>query len=179
MKALYVLTASLVLAGPAYARARVPHADAPPPKELDTVLGCRTIPSGAERLACYDRGVDSLQAATAKHDIIVVDRETVRRTRRSLFGYNLPADPLLGGVSSNGQAGQEEREINATVRSARVGPDGLWIVILDDGAVWHQTDGTLALSPKPGNNVLIRRASLGSYFMRINNQPGVKARREG
>ena len=180
MKVRHVLAAGLALAAPAWTRPSMPAPDASQPKELDAVLGCRAITNPTERLACYDRGADALQAATAKRDIVVVDRESVLHTRRSLFGFNLPISPLLGNDKTNpGTANEEDREISATVRSARLGSDSFWVVVLDDGAVWHQTDGALALSPKPGNSVVIRRAALGSYFMRINNQPGVKARREG
>lgn len=180
MKARHILAAGLVLAAPAWTRPSTPAPDAAQPKELATVLGCRAIANPTERLACYDRGADALQAATAKRDIVVVDRESVRRTQRSLFGFDLPTSPLFGNDKTDPAAANgEDREMSATVRSARLGPDAFWIVVLDDGAVWHQTDGTLALSPKPGNSVIIRRAALGSYFMRVNKQPGVKARREG
>ncbi|HLY88287.1 MAG TPA: hypothetical protein VKQ27_04825 [Acetobacteraceae bacterium] len=180
MKVRHVLAASLALAAPAVAAPHPPATDARQPKQLDVVLGCRSITGATERLACFDRSVDALQSATAKHDIVVVDREVVRKTRRSLFGFNLPGGTIFDPDNrKSGEPAEEEREINATIRSARMGADGYWVVVLEDGAVWHQTDGTLALAPKPGATVIIRRATLGSYFMRIGSQPGVKARREG
>ena len=180
MKVRHVLAASLALASSAVAGQHPPAAGAQQSTALDAVLNCRSIAGATERLACFDRSTDALQSATAKHDIVVVDRETVRKTQRSLFGFNLPGGTILdSGNSKTRQADEEEREINATVRSAQMGADGYWVVVLEDGAVWHQTDGTLALSPKPGNTVTIRRAALGSYYMRVGSQPGVKARREG
>ncbi len=182
MKVRHVLAASMALASPAVADPHPPAADGTQSKAFDAVIGCRSITGATERLACFDRSVDALQSAAAKRDIVVVDREVVRKTRRSLFGFNLLSVPIFGDGNSNGKAGaptEEEREINATVRSARLAADGYWVVVLDDGAVWHQTDGTLALSPKAGNTVTIRRAALGSYYMRVGSQPGVKARREG
>lgn len=180
MKVRHVLAASLILGSPAVAGQHLPATDAQQSTALDAVLNCRSITGAAERLACFDRNIDALQSATAKRDIVVVDREVVRKTRRSLFGFNLPGGTIFD--PGNGKASapaEEEREINATIRSARLGADGYWVVVLDDGAVWHQTDGTLAVAPKPNTAVVIRRATLGSYFMRIGSQPGVKARREG
>ncbi len=181
MKVRHILAAGLTLASPVVIVSQAAAADAAQSK-LQTLLDCRSIAAATERLACFDRSVDALQSATAKRDIVVVDRDVIRKTRRSLFGFSLPSGPIFGdGGSSNGKAAapsEEEREINATIRSARLAADGFWVVVLDDGAVWHQTDGTLALSPKAGNTVVIRRAALGSYYMRVGGQPGVKARRE-
>lgn len=180
MKVRHVLAASLALASPAVAGQHPPAADAQQSTALDTVLNCRSIAGAVERLACFDRSIDALQSATAKHDIVVVDREVVRKTRRSLFGFNLPGGTIFDPSNSKtNEPAEEEREINATIRSARVAADGYWVVVLEDGAVWHQTDGTLALAPKPGTTVIIRRATLGSYFMRVGSQPGIKVRREG
>ncbi len=178
MKVRHALAASLALASPTVAAQHPPAADARQSTALDAVLNCRSITGATERLACFDRSTDALESATAKHDIVVVDREVVRKTRRSLFGFNLPGGTIFDPTDSKTSEPAEE-EINATIRSSRVGADGYWVVVLEDGAVWHQTDGTLALAPKPGATVKIRRASLGSYFMRIGSQPGVKARREG
>jgi hypothetical protein len=151
----------------------------PPARTIDEIVGCRSISDAGQRLACFDRTVGALQDATAKHDIVVVDRQQVRETRRSLFGLSLPNLPIFGD-SGTGKDADENRvkEVSSTVRSAREDGAGNWIVILEDGAVWHQTSGDIAIGPKPGTPVTIREAALGSYFMRIGKQPGVKARRE-
>lgn len=175
----YVLVASLALSSQAVAASQRPATDTQQSGALETVLNCRSIAGATERLACFDRSVDALQSATTKHDIMVVDREAVRRTRRSLFGFNLPGGSIFGDSDKRSDTPQEEREITSTVRSAHLAADGNWVVVLDDGAVWHQTDGTMAVTPKPGTPIVIRRAALGSYFLRVGSQPGVKARREG
>lgn len=176
----YVTLVGMMMTWPAVAGPPQPVTPTTPSHALDAVIGCRNITDGTERLACFDRSVDALQSATTKHDIVVVDREEVRKTRRSLFGFSLPDGGVFGANSEKrGAVTPEDEEISSTVRSARVDPDGNWVVVLDDGAIWHQTGGTLALTPKPGTPVTIRRAALGSYFMRIGKLPGVKARREG
>jgi hypothetical protein len=70
------------------------------------------------------------------------------------------------------------KTVEGVVASASQDGDGRWIVRLEDGATWGQTDNNpLALRPRPGHKVRITRASMGSYMMRINNQPGVRAKR--
>ncbi len=180
LKTGFLLMTALVFAGPAAARQQPAAPDVARSQALDTIVACRTITVPADRLACFDRNVDALQVATEKRDIVVVNREDVRKARRSLFGFNIPEVPILGGSGGKpGAVAEEDREISSTVRAAQQDRDGNWIITLDDGAVWHQTNGgPLAMRPKPGTNVTIRRAALGSYFMQIGKQPGVRARRE-
>ncbi len=153
---------------------------APDGKALDPVLACRAIADGTARLACYDSSVGALQAATAKHDIVVIDQQDVARARRSLFGFSLPNFDFLGGGKNDDSHNvtPEDSRITATIRGVRQDADGNWIFTLDDGAVWHQTTGQLAISPRPGETVEIRRAALGSYFMRVGRQTSFKAKRE-
>jgi len=180
MRTKIALLTFAMLAVPAIAKQQPAAPDTARSQALDTMIACRAIAVPADRLACFDRNVDALQTATAKRDIVIVNREDVRKARRSLFGFNIPEMPILG--DSNGKAGapvEENREITATVRAAEQDRDGNWIVTLDDGAVWHQTHGgPLAVRPRPGTTVTIRRAALGSYFMQVGRQPGVRARRE-
>ena len=65
------------------------------------------------------------------------------------------------------------------VASASQNGNGQWIVRLEDGATWTQTDNNpLALRPRPGQPVVINRAALGTYMMRVNRQPGIRVRRQ-
>lgn len=158
---------------------------------LQPLLSCRAETDAAARLACYDKAADALKAATERRDIVVVDKAEVQKARRSLFGFAIPSLKLFG---ADDRAGDQRRsgdrrgptgidaevdEVATSVRSARQDRDGLWIITMEDGAVWHQTGGTLAVTPKAGSAVTIRRAALGSYFLRVGRAPGVKARREG
>ena len=57
--------------------------------------------------------------------------------------------------------------------------DGKWMVELDSGAVWRQADTKdLFKPPHKGSTVEIRSASLGSYFMNIDGQTAIRAKRE-
>jgi len=171
-----VCTAAIV-GTPAEAR---PKTEAPDSKALDPIIACRATTQDTARLACYDEAVGALQAAASKHDIVVIDQQDMARARRSLFGFSLPNFDFLGGGKNDNARNvtPEDSQLTATIRAATRDGEGNWVFTLDDGATWHQTTGFLAVSPKPGETVEIRRAALGSYFMRIGRQPGFKAKRE-
>lgn len=179
MKRAGVVLACGALATVAAARPAAPAASA---RALDAVTACRAITDGPARLACYDSNVEALQGAEARRDIVVVDRAAVQKTRRSLFGFSLPSLDLFGGGGGGkpGKADEDEvKEVTEPVRSARQDGEGNWIVVLESGATWHQTEGQLALAPKVGASVTIRRGAIGSYWMKVGAQPGVKVKREG
>jgi hypothetical protein len=152
-----------------------PRAPQQRPEALEAVLRCRAMTDEHERLACFDRAVASLEQATASRQVVVVDRKQVRDTKRSLFGLSLPSLPIFGG----GDDEEEVSSIEGTVTSAYEDGEGRWVVHLADGGTWHQTDAiTLGRRPRAGSKVKISKAAMGSFIMRIDNQPGVRARRQ-
>lgn len=143
---------------------------------LNAILACRNIADPQARLACFDANAKSLAGAEESHAIVVLDRAQVRKTRRSVFGFNIPDLGLFGAKTPGEEA--EDRELDAIVRDARLDQDGRWLITLDNGAVWRQTDDqVIALPPRSGSKIVIRRAALGSFFLRVDGQPGVKAQR--
>ena len=68
--------------------------------------------------------------------------------------------------------------VEGVVASASEDGLGHWVVALQDGAVLVQTDNNrLALRPRPGQPVIVNRAALGSFLMRITTSPGIRVRR--
>ena len=54
------------------------------------------------------------------------------------------------------------------------------MVKLADGSTWSQTDSTtVAVAPRRGDKVVVKRGSLGAFFLRLNGQPGVRVKRIG
>ena len=50
----------------------------------------------------------------------------------------------------------------------------------DNNAVWETSDSNVSFDPpRPGQKISILRGPLGSYFLRINGQVGVRGRRVG
>ena len=174
MKMLRAAAVGLVLAGAAAGIANAqPKADERA-AIVQKLADCRKIADGAARLACYDETAAAFDEAEAKGDIVVVDRDQARRVRRQAFGFSLPSISLF----EKGETQEELENVTGVVQTARQNGMGQWIIKLEDGAVWAQIDANeLFKTPKQGMPVKIRKASLGSYLMTIDNQRAFRARR--
>ena len=140
---------------------------------LQSLLDCRGLGDDAARLACYDQAAGAMDQAEAKGDIVVVDREQARSVRRQTFGFTMPSMALF----ERGVAPEEMNNITGVAKRAYQA-DGKWVVELEDGAVWQQTDTeVVGRRPRTGTKVEIRKASLGSYFMNLDGQRAVRAKR--
>ena len=155
-------------------------AKTPPPMSpyINALDQCRQIVDSAQRLACYDRTAGALVTASRSGEINVVDRGQLRQARRSLFGFSMPKLPFFAGDQSTGDTPDE---IQSTIKSARdLGYGKYRIVITDGDAVWETTEESMSLGePRSGQKITIRRGPLGSFFLRINGERGVKGRRVG
>lgn len=166
----FVFLAALLFAAPAQARTDAGSADAPPAL-LRQLLDCRAIADPAARLACYDKQVPEFDKAVAAQDIVVADREEIRKTKRGLFGFAVPVGRLLG------MGGDDVKSVETTVSEARATRDG-WIIAFADGATWMQTDlREFAMSPKVGNKAVIARGAFGSFTISVDGQQPLKFRR--
>ena len=142
------------------------------------LLDCRRIAGATERLACFDRESASLDEAASTNRIAVVDRETVRETRRSLFGLSLPRLPFFGGGDDEDESDADAvREISATIASARALPYGKWQFTLPDGARWETLEPLPYGRPREGMSIVIRKGALSSYRGSVENWVPVKMRR--
>jgi hypothetical protein len=111
--------------------------------------------------------------------VVVVDRAQVRESRRRLFGLALPRLPIFGGRDDDEEEEEEINSIESNIVSAQQFGYGRWIVRLEDGSTWAQTDdNVIAARPRAGQPVRVNRGALGSYMMRVNGQPGVRVRRQ-
>jgi hypothetical protein len=110
--------------------------------------------------------------------VAIVDQNEIRKARRSLFGFTLPKIPFFSGDSTSDEA---QRQLDSTIKSVRALNNGYYrIVIADDNAVWETSDSSISFdAPRPGQKITILRGPLGSYFLRINGQVGVRGRRVG
>lgn len=151
-----------------------------PPRVLSKLLDCRSVTEPSMRLACYDEQVSAIASATAKEEVIVLDKEDVRKTRRSLFGFTMPKLPFLGGGDDGqGNEGAEINQIDEVIKSVRSMQYGIWVLTLADGSQWQTADAMTYGTPKPGLKITIKRAALGAYKAGINGWPVVKIKRVG
>ena len=163
----------LSMSGPATARK---PASTSTPAQIQRLMACRTLTESAARLTCFDREAAAMEQAVARRDLVFIDRERATEARRSLFGFSVPS---FGGLFGGGED-DEVKQIDGVVVSAGRNADGGWVIRLGDNSTWSQTDDTpLALAPKPGQKVIVRRGALGTFRLSVNGQPGLKVKRVG
>jgi hypothetical protein len=149
------------------------------PAALAPLLECRRITEATARLACFDSQSATLDAATSKREVVVIDAAEARRVKRSLFGFNVPKLNLLGRDNDSEQEEAEDNELEARIQRTYQRSDARWVFLLDDGAMWVQTDSIVfRAEPKAGDVIRIRRAAMGSYLAKVNKQLAVRVRRE-
>jgi hypothetical protein len=129
---------------------------------MQSVLDCRAIADGAQRLACFDKAVDTMAKAEQTGDLVTIDRQQRRAVRRQAFGLTLPSLAMF----DKGEKPDEANHIAVTLSQATRNGAGKWVFVLEDGAMWRQIDdGALEPPPRPGQKAEIRRAALGSYML--------------
>ncbi|WP_375286021.1 hypothetical protein [Sphingomonas sp.] len=148
--------------------------DAPQPAIVTALAECRAIADDAARLRCFDAAAGAFAAAIDRKAVVVVDAEQVQEQRREQFGERKSLDlPVPAGT-----VGDEIDQIDGTVRSAQQMRDGTWSLTLQDGSVWRQTDDNpFGREPRAGDTVLVRRAALGTFKLKVANMPAIRVRR--
>ena len=142
---------------------------------LSALLACRKEPDAAKRLQCFDAAAAEAERGIAAGEVAppaaVLTAAEIEQRQREDFGKARPAprpeDPA------------PIREIETTLAAFSSGSPALGVILtLADGSVWEQTDTRMSLvGLKAGETVTVRRASLGSYFLKVGTRPGVRARR--
>jgi hypothetical protein len=170
---------SIVIGGIAAAFATAAQARSTPntgtPSAVQSLLACQSVADSGQRLACFDKAAQGLATAMSKKEVVMVDRARANEAKRSLFGFSVPN---FGALFGGGD--EQVNQIESTVAAAfENGYEG-WTVKLADGSTWQQTDGmTVALPPRRGDKVVVRRGTMGSYFLKLGSQPGFRAKRVG
>lgn len=139
------------------------------PPQFGKLINCSSVTDPAERLACFDREAANVANSVRRNDLVVVDRAAVRSSKRTLFG--LPVPTL--GIFGNDQ--EEIAQIEGVISSVGRNRDGGYLIALADGALWSQTDDRpVAVAPRRGDRVTVKRGALGSYMLSVDRQPGWK-----
>lgn len=164
-----LIAAILVLAPTGLAQTAKP---APGPKPLDNLYACAEAVDSAQRLACFDAEVARLRAAEKAGDFAAVDVESVKQLQKESFGFNLPSLPKIALPRLSGEGPD-------TAEAKVVGVSGAGRVLaLANGQTWRLTEPAPP-GLKPGVEVEIRKASLGSYLLNIKGRnKSARVRRE-
>lgn len=145
------------------------------PETLARLMACRSISDSAARLTCYDAAAGAIDSAERQGDLVVIDRAQAEETRRQLFGFEVPTLPRLFG----GEAQAEIESIETTLQSASQISDNRWVFRLADGSVWRQIDSDpVRFQNRAGQEVRVRKASLGSFLLTVGNSRAVRVRRQ-
>ncbi|MFD1949194.1 hypothetical protein ACFSGX_00260 [Sphingomonas arantia] len=145
---------------------------------------CRGRTEPDARLACFDAAAAKLATATANRDLIVLDRQDVVETRRSLFGFSLPRIALFGGRDGARDpaavAREDIAELDTTITRVQSLGNGKYQLTLAEGGTWRSTEPwTGAKLPEAGSKINVRRASLGSYIFKLPGGRAVRGMRVG
>ncbi len=168
--------AGLAVSGAAQAQNR-PAGTTDRAQSLKQLSDCRGITDDSARLACYDAAAATIDRAETTGELVVVDRGQVREAKRSLFGFDTSALNFFDRGSDDSRV--EVSNVTLTIDRAYRGEGGKWVMIMTDGQVWRQTDGTGPYNPPhQGSKAEIRKASLGSFFLNVDGQTAIRARRE-
>ena len=124
----------------------------------DPMLECRGIGNKAERLDCYDKGMDAIYG---------VDEELVaQREERAKRKFGLP----------EGDNGLEMTEMTAKI--ANVYNDmkfNQMLIELDNGQLWRTTStGSLRSAIRPGREATIGPGLVGGYRIRVKGGNGFR-----
>lgn len=115
----------------------------------EALTQCRQIDDIEERVACYDKVVDSLSESDAIPNA------------QSLFGRD---DAEAKRIVETSLAIEQIDHVEAVVTEVRKSATRKLVVSLDNGQVWRQLDNqTMRL--KSGETVIVRKASLNSFLM--------------
>lgn len=170
-----VAIASAVAVALAVAPASAKDRPLPPSPLLKGLRDCQAVRDGAARLACYDKAGGAMIRAADGGDVAIVDRESLNSARRSLFGFALPSLPFLNGGSAKQPT---MTRLESTVTSFRSLGNGFYrIGIADSNAVWESTEAANLGDANPGEQIVISRGAIGSYFAKIGKQREVRVRR--
>jgi len=156
-----------LLASPALAQ--------PADAALKGLADCAAVADAAGKAACYDAAYQALNQQVRTGELSIIRRKEAQEAQRGAFGLNLPSLSLFDRA-----AGSEGPIESVTDELARAYQDsaGKWVFELKGGATWRQIDGGM-ISPRPkaGAAVEVRKAALGSYFLKVGEARGVRAKR--
>jgi hypothetical protein len=141
---------------------------------------CLEIPGDAERLACYDSAFGRRSVAVpASPGVPAVADATVTAAP-------ILVDPVaeFGLSESQKRAQNPERakdvspeRITAKVSEVGRQPTGGLLVTLENGQVWAQAESLSKARVAAGDEVTIRKATLGSYLLLAPNKVSMRVRR--
>ncbi|CAA9494511.1 MAG: hypothetical protein AVDCRST_MAG91-720 [uncultured Sphingomonadaceae bacterium] len=149
---------------------------------VDQLLSCGAITDNVARLRCFDAARSALKSAIEARDVVIVSRSEAQETRRSLFGFSLPRIGLFGGGDKRGPPPRFEDVTRVESVISRVRPGGgygLYLLTLEDGAIWQTLEANRNFFPASGQSIAIERGLIGNYNAKIARGKAFRVKRVG
>jgi hypothetical protein len=132
---------------------------------------CRQIEEIAERVVCYDNIVDSYFPKDSSEGTQTTKPPESKPAGSAETGAVPDAQSLFGETDAEAKrivetsmAIEQISQIEATIADVRKSATKKLIVTLDNEQIWRQLDNQ-TLHLKSGEEVVIRKASLGSFLL--------------
>jgi hypothetical protein len=133
---------------------------------------CAAIDDPSARLACFDAAFPRAPRASSPAPAVAIPAAD-KPTAPAPVVADIPAKEAVEfGLSEQQKAEREGKppkpELAATtaaIRTARKLSTGYWLITLDNGQVWQQTELDPNVWLDAGDRVTIRKASLGSFLL--------------
>ena len=158
---------------------------------VDAVIQCKSVENAEDRLACYDNAVGRFEDAQKSGDLVTISKSEVENVQKDAFGFELPSLPKLGRLFGRNKSDSAEAAVEGTTEPEKLGFNDVKFVELDilrterlgngrtkiylvNGQEWVQRDDKRVKIYKAkggrADYAQIKKASLGSYLMRINDK---------
>ena len=150
---------------------------------LDAISVCSRIAKKDARLECYDQVArDAASGSLAAPAAVGAAAPNWAAPPPPQINAPTSSAPKSFGSEQLRTPGNDPArgpdEIQAQVTSATDNGLGQWRITLSDGAIWRMTESVpLFRPPAPQETVRIRHGSLGSFFMDVGKQAGVRVAR--
>ena len=173
---LFIPILSVTLCGVALAAAAT-AADDPPPKAYGDLVACRDVAEAGARLDCYDKATAEIERARSAKELVLMDKASIRKTKRSLFGFSLPNLPFFGDGDGEGNS-KEAEELQTSFASLRSLGYGKWQFTVPEGGTWQTTEA-LNAQPKIGQEIVLKKGVAGGYWLRVGKNVACRVKRVG
>lgn len=145
---------------------------------LERARGCAVINDAGQRHACFDTLVPYLKPGGTS-----ASQQAVPRPQQQAAVQPKPPSALTAPVLSPSEASaakeQEITNVNLAVKSITTGGDGKSRFTMENGQIWKQVDTTRLKNLGDGPwTAEIRKASFGSFLLKIGKSPAVRVERQ-
>ncbi len=163
----FLITLCIIIIVPLPAKAQV--------SPLNAIYKCAEISDDIQRLACFDENVPILKTKEDKKEMVAIDAEGVKAIERDSFGFSLPSLPKLGLLKSKSDKAKKSAQ-TFDVKSISKHRNGVTLT-MTNGHVWRQINGDIGYIPKGKLTAKIKPASLGTFFISLENEKGQSGRK--